>query len=279
MKNMLVLCALLVAGPVARTLPYQLDVENHTPSLQVQEGRDPHTGRDSVFIKNTSKQGVLQFCMANPDPYGNIAWNGPVKPGESLEFSSKRFVLKAALFADGSYEGDPIIAAQMAQAYIGKLVQFERIEKRVDGPVSAPGSDADRREAILQSLKELRDEPDATLVDRFKKDFPSLAQPDEKHLGYMAQGMNTMRETWLHQLEISLKGDLGMPMAKWWDAIKQRVKEDVLLRDYVPSHISGTGKESGGGARSQRAYLLANEAQSRRGHRLMMRWLPVFQSE
>ena len=242
MKTTIVLSALLLTGSLARSLPWQGYAESRVPSLQIQRpGPDAGNGHPSSVVKNVSPLTVLEYCIADPAPNGNTAWNWGMKPGDTLPFTSG--VITAALFTDGSYEGDWLTAARMADVYSGRLVQFERIVKRVDDLMSAPGSDAARRETILQALKDFPNAPEATVLDRFKKDFPSLAQPHEQQLAYMKQGMGTARLTVLDHFEGWPQKASGKSLAQWWDLLKKPQVQNLLV-DYVPTPTPGLEPDS-----------------------------------
>jgi len=219
-------CLLLVASAA------QIPTESRTPSLEITvRGQDPKTGHYHVSVRNTSSRAVLHFCVG-PSANGNSAWNNVIQPGGAAPFTTNesKFLVSSAIFADGSYEGDAETAAQMADNYIGGLVQFERIQKRMDEIIAGPGSDEAKLEFAKEALAQLSDQPDAEMTERRVKDFPSLATAGQ--VGYMENAMNGRRKNMLAQIHLLQKSPPGMPLAQWWAEYKARISKEVLLLDY-----------------------------------------------
>jgi hypothetical protein len=227
-------CLLLVAASRSSS---QILTESRTPSLQITVlGHDPKTGHYYVSVRNTSSRAVLRFCVG-PSANGNTAWNSLIQPGDALPFgtNNSKFLVSSAIFADGSYEGDAETAAQMADAYIGDLVQFERIQKRMDEIVAGPASDEAKLEFTKEALAQLSDQPDAEMTERRVKDFPSLTQPHDGQVGYIGWAMKDRRTNMLAQIGLLQKSPPGMPLAQWWAAYKVQVAKAALPLDYQPN--------------------------------------------
>ena len=133
--------------------PTSLGNVSRVSSIQVEILGEDRAGY-KVSLRNLSSQGVTAFVVANSihdanTRFGERSGGGPVIPaGASHEFHFRcdssgsdtpsgavaapcTVVLEAALFADGSYEGDASAAASMEAARLTKASQSRRVQLMV----------------------------------------------------------------------------------------------------------------------------------------------------
>jgi hypothetical protein len=226
--------------------PYMPQTQSNAPSLQMD-----FAPQDRVFgmvtVHNLSPKPVMAFQFGSEDgtqgaergglseliaPHGT--YQTRYSPGRSSRLVDgvmvenpppARLALEAALFADGSYEGDMQIAAQMAGRENGSEVQRQRIEKLVDKVLADPQTDQEAKVKLIRTQAgQLSDEPDAQMIARLRTQFPKLSESgfaDAKpELGH---GMANEKSMFDHDLDQF--ADNGVPSARratlavWWAAI------------------------------------------------------------
>jgi hypothetical protein len=156
-----------------------------------------------------------------------------IPPGEERLVSWSARVVSAVIFDDGSYEGNPIYAAQLAEHQIGAQIQFERIRHLVD-EILARSADEEGRSTLIQAEVRKLDSAGAPwMVELVRKEFPSLSSPitrDEKREGggVLHSGLSSMKSYIINELEDFKKLETFYQPAsrpsldKWWDHEKQK---------------------------------------------------------
>jgi hypothetical protein len=131
-------------------------------------------------------------------------------------------VLQAALFEDGSYEGDIEIAARMAAFQNGAKVQRQRIESLVEPILAdAQSDDGAKMGRIGTAVAQLSVAPDPQMMATLRKQFPAF--PDrgmEQVKSEFAAGMKSEKENAVYLLqqykETNRAGRRHIPLAEWW---------------------------------------------------------------
>ena len=124
-----------------------------------------HGGRDPLIAKSGSHEFRL-FC----DTSDLGSSNGSVpRPAPCA------FILKAALFADGSYEGDASAAAVLAGPSIASQFQRRQVRGLIDSILAdASLDDASRLSRIRSELPKLSREPPPEILEQIRIRFPGL---------------------------------------------------------------------------------------------------------
>jgi hypothetical protein len=178
--------------------PASLPTLNEVPSIQPEIlGKDREGYR--IALRNLSSRAVTAFLVettldhnSNYQEYGNRGV--VITPGANHEFrlfcdtsapvtsndiapdpAPCAFNLKAALFADGSYEGDASAAATLAVRPIAAQFQRRRVHELIDNIVADSSLDDTSRLARIRSeLPKLSEEPDPTILEQIRLRFPGI---------------------------------------------------------------------------------------------------------
>jgi hypothetical protein len=119
-----------------------------------------------VLIAPGANHEFHLFC----DTSASVTSNG-IAPGPA----PCAFNFKAALFADGSYEGDASAAATLAVRPIAAQFQGTRVRELIDNIVADSSLDDTSRLARIRSeLPKLSEEPDPTILGQIRLRFPGL---------------------------------------------------------------------------------------------------------
>lgn len=155
----------------------------------------------------------------SPGSSGRIV-NGTYVPNPA----PTELILQAALFADGSYEGDMHFAVQMAALRIGQTVQHRRIASLGTPILSDTELDsAARIKRILAAAGRLSTEPDAQMAETLRANFPGLT---EKELVEAQRNFSLGMEHEKRSLALMLKqfdpdsspNPSGLNFAAFWNA-------------------------------------------------------------
>ena len=120
-----------------------------------------------VLIAPSAKHEFRLFC----DTSGS-----EISSGISLEPPTCALVLKAALFADGSYEGDASAAADLAARAVAAQFQKRRVRELIDNILADSSLDDTSRLASIRSeLPKLFEKPDPAILQQIQLRFPGLA--------------------------------------------------------------------------------------------------------
>ncbi len=225
------------------TLPIVSNVPSIQPGIL---GRDREGYR--IGLRNTSSQAVTAFAVETTVDHTSVTSesNNPgflIAPGAIHEFglpcdSSASatssgvglnaavcvFYLQAALFADGSYEGDARQAAELAARPLAAQFQKKRVRELIESIVADPTlDDASKLARIRAELPKLPEKDDPELQELLRIRFPSLsarewASVDRTTKGTLASEKgNALRD--LKQFEnLSKQGDFSKSLAQWWSA-------------------------------------------------------------
>jgi hypothetical protein len=225
--------------------PASLPMVNEVPSIQPEIlGKDRQGYR--IALHNISSQAVTAFVVEETLDHnseaGEFGGRAPlIAIGESHEFrlfcdtsgsasSSSEpvpgpapcaFILKAALFADGSYEGDAGAAAVLAAPSIAAQFQHRRVHDLIDKVLAdASLDDASRLSRIRSELPKLSGEPPPELLEQIQIRFPGLTPEASDrvnasiNMAFAHEEQNTLRA--LNNLEQSpSQSPLKKALAQW----------------------------------------------------------------
>jgi hypothetical protein len=187
-----------------------------------------------VVLHNLSSKAVTGFLARSFDKTGprQGAEGRSIAPGSwyrihmGIGTSGGRpetaIVLQAALFNDGSYEGDAHLSAQIAAGEFGKQAQLARIKQEAEPIVAEEGvDDASKIERIRSAVQQLPDHPDKGTVAQFHAQFPTIPKDAltaaEIFLGNAMKGEMQVMDFNLQANETNfLKSRSKMTLARWW---------------------------------------------------------------
>ena len=154
--------------------------ESFDHNSNFQEGNDrgvliaPHASHEFRLFCDTSTSASLSGIAPKPAPCA--------------------FILKAALFADGSYEGDPSAAATLAARSIAAQFSSRRVHELIDNILSdAALDDASKLTRLRSELPRLSEEPDPAILEQIQRRFPGLP----------AAGLGSVKASWFGGARLS----------------------------------------------------------------------------
>jgi hypothetical protein len=194
-----------------------------------------------VVLHNLSSKAVTGFVASSFDKTGSRQGTEgrSIAPGSwyrihmGIGTSGGRpetaIVLQAALFNDGSYEGDAHLSAQIAAGEFGKQAQLARINQEAEQIVAEEGvDDASKIERIRSAVQQLPDHPDKGVVAQFHAQFPTIPKDAltaaEIFLGNAMKGEMQVMDFNLQANEPNFlksmsKGTFARSWADWWAAV------------------------------------------------------------
>jgi hypothetical protein len=131
-------------------------------------------------------------------------------------------VLQAALFNDGSYEGDAHLSAQFAAGEFGKQAQLARIKQEAEAIVAEEGvDDASKIERIRSAVQQLPDHPDKGVVAQFHAQFPTIPKDALTAAEiFLGPAMKSEMQAMDHMIQANetnfLKSRSKVTLARWW---------------------------------------------------------------
>jgi len=227
--------------------PVSLATLNEVPSIRPEIlGKDREGYR--MALHNLSSRAVTAFLVETSfDHNSNYSESndrgGLIAPGANHEFrlfcdtsasvttngiapgpAPCAFNLKAALFADGSYEGDASAAATLAVRPIAAQFQGRRVHELIDNIVADSSLDDTSRLARIRSeLSKLSEEPDPTILEQIRLRFPGLPSTAwgsvkaDIRSAFTAEKQRTLRA--LKNFEdLPNQGSTNRSLAQWWSA-------------------------------------------------------------
>jgi hypothetical protein len=165
---------------------------NEVPSIQSKilgQDRQGYT----MALHNLSSRAVSAFVVETTLDHNSTSsefnYRGSlIAPNEIHEFrlfcdtsasavdqSPCAFILTAALFADGSFEGDATAAATLAVPQITNELQRRRLHALMDNILDDPSQDDAAKLARIRSeLSKLYEKPDPAILEQIQLRFPGL---------------------------------------------------------------------------------------------------------
>jgi hypothetical protein len=194
---------------------------SRAPAIQMEIIGEDRTFYE-VALRNLSTMAVTAFHIDMPEKDGGGALTseldprGVIEPGGThlLSFGIPHsgrvsngvfvgsappmsLVLEAAVFKDGSYQGDVQAAAEIAASRIGREIQRQRVDVLIEAILADGQADDNARvKGIRSGIAQLAEEPDADMVASVRSRFPGLS---EQALEEAKRGLKTglHNEKWL----------------------------------------------------------------------------------
>jgi hypothetical protein len=202
--------------------PYHPQTRSNAPSLQIDYSPENRV-MGIVTVHNLSTKVVTAVHLGSLEdgdvwlqPEDIVGRKVSIVPGASYGISvtviprgrlvNGKYVEKplpatmtlgAALFADGSYEGDLQLAAELAAHQFGIKEQRQRILGLIAPIFAEPDSDDKAKaERIRATVKQLTDDSDAQTIADFRAQFPSLSDSGvAKAQTKLSSGMQNEKDT------------------------------------------------------------------------------------
>lgn len=137
------------------------------------------------------------------------------------------FILKAALFADGSYEGDASAAAVLAAPSIAAQFLRRRVRDLIDSILAdASLDDASRVSRIRTELPKLSGEPSPEILEQIRIQFPSLTPTASDRVnGDINMALAHVEQNMLRVLkdfeQLPNQSPLKRSLAQWWETYEK----------------------------------------------------------
>jgi hypothetical protein len=214
---------------------------SNAPSIQMEI-----VGEDRVFctvaLHNLSAKAVkdVRVYMPVKNGSGSFQLQEPIAPGATYQrqISIRRgwtntnggyvedppftlMILQAAIFQDGSYEGDRQIAVRMVANRIGFKIQAQRVIQLVSPIVADAQFGDDAKIARIRSeVDQLTEETGAQMVESVRSQFPGLSEQDlPTAKGALEGGMDKAKRDLairLDEFERTKANPDHPTLAKWW---------------------------------------------------------------
>jgi hypothetical protein len=227
--------------------PASLPTVNEVPSIQPEIlGKDREGYR--IALRNLSSRAVTAFLVETTFDHNSNFQEGNdrgvlIAPGANHEFrlfcntsasvtsigiasdpAPCAFILKAALFGDGSYEGDASAAAALAARPIAEKFQSRRVHELFDHFLSDSSlDDASRLAHIRSELPKLFEQPDPAIFEQIQLRFPGLPPAALGSVNASINGgLAGEKERVLRALKdfenLPKQGPCNRSLAQWWSA-------------------------------------------------------------
>ena len=208
----------------------QLQITNNVPSLQVLrfEKADASSTSYQLEVRNLSNKDILCVDLYIPDPenHGSSGqraggwkrrpliksgevWKTDVSNGRSGRTTSQGFVpqpprvktliVRAIVFDDGAYEGDPEAAAEIEAMRLGQKVTYLKAIDLLEGALRQGEVIQWLQEAVYAIPKQVSDD----LLDGIISRFPSLSDGVRSSLKFQAESSaRTTKQMVIRQIEM-----------------------------------------------------------------------------
>jgi hypothetical protein len=212
---------------------------NEVPSIQSKilgQDRQGYT----IALHNLSSRAVSAFVVETTLDHNSASsefnYRGSlIAPNEIHEFrlfcdtsasavdqSPCAFILKAALFADGSFEGDATAAATLAVPQIANEIHYRQLHALMDNILADPSQDDAAKLARIRSeLSKLYERPDPAILEQIQLRFPGLPRTALDSLrSQITASLSGEKQVTLHNLEsFTNRPPDAFPrlsLAQWW---------------------------------------------------------------
>ncbi len=130
-------------------------------------------------------------------------------------------VLEAVFFTNGSYEGDPEAAAEIAAQRIGSETRRQQVDQLIAAIMADAQSDDDVKVASIRSaVAQLTEEPDPQMVENVRSQFPGLSDDAVQRVKVSLRvGLNNEKQSvtfGLDEFERRKAMSGGYTLATWW---------------------------------------------------------------
>jgi hypothetical protein len=213
----------------------------------------------AVVLRNVSSHGVLAYVLdEGGDPQSGTAWStgsrssfgkaliAPgavhrqiVSFGRSVETTSQsdanlpaqqqKLIVAAAIFNDGSHEGDDDVAAKLEGEQIGDLTVYRLVTPIIDRIVGDQAmNDEARMDRIKEEIYRLSTQPDQATVLALQSQFPSL--PPDVLVKSLTRGIDSARNSIWSDLYGYMHNCCQYPppdhisLSAWWQHTRQLIE-------------------------------------------------------
>ena len=226
------------------TAPATLPGLNKVPSVQSQILSKDRQGY-RIALHNMSPRGVTAFSVEttfdHSSRYSETSYRNPlIAPGASHEFRLFcdtstgvatnagaaepplcAFILEAALFSDGTYEGDPGAATALAVRPIAERFQRRRVHALVQRILAEPDlEDTAKVSRIRSELTEMKEESDPAILEQLRLQFPQLPSIAGEPVDSSVRGTLAMEKQsvlrGMTEFEKLHEQDPAKSLAQWW---------------------------------------------------------------
>ncbi len=221
--------------PTAAGLPTINEVPSIQPKILGQD-RQGYT----IALHNLSSRAVHAFVVETTLDHNSASsefnYRGSlIAPNEIHEFrlfcdtsafavnqSPCAFILKAALFADGSFEGDAAAAATLAVPQIASEIQRRHLYALMDDILADPSRDDAAKLARTRSeLSKLYENPEPAILEQIQLRFPGLPRTAlDSVTSQLTASLSGEKQAILHDLEsFANRPPDAVPrlsLAQWW---------------------------------------------------------------
>lgn len=169
----------------------------------------------SYGIENDRKQGGSGSSAASLIPAGRVFMiqqrfalvEERLKTKAQSEPTKREIVIAAVVFDDGSFEGEPDVAAEMAADMVGNRIQLTRMIPLLKRLVARPGGGPDQLKTLQKDIAALPEEVDSGVLAELMERF-ATASEDMKNRRIKEEVGNGMRSLKAHVLREIEKFDL-----------------------------------------------------------------------
>ncbi len=202
----------------AQDAPADLRLRSNVPSIHVAfEGQDQNAKAYRLLLTNTSWHAATDIYVVTfkDGQWRSSANYGLIKPvgTKSLSVSTQQndCLVGAALFDDGSYEGDMKQAVLMAAAKVGRWSEWERIKQQLDQIIAMDASDESKLEMIREQVPKVPEDFD-TAKQRLARAYPTLPTNDSFALDSLRSALRERKQWVVLDLQAPPK---GQTFAQW----------------------------------------------------------------
>ena len=194
---------------------------------------DQETQYCSVMLHNLSSRGVVAFVLSDgEDPLAGIAWSREtrgtrdhpaIRPrgdsqkelftfGQAGPVRRQQIIIAAAIFSDGSYEGDMHVAAKLKGQEFGAFTLHRLIKPAVDRIVQEQSMDDEARTArIKDTIFHIPSQPKGAASQSLQTQFPDL--PMQEVVADLADGLDAAKNNLWGELYGSMQDHVSL--AEW----------------------------------------------------------------
>ncbi len=211
---------IVTAKPPAPTHPR---ATSKVPSIKIEIAGEDRASYKLV-LRNVSEKGVIAYAIGDNSSESHDAARPVIAAGSAIERNAvvgSPIYLAAAIFSDGTYQGDSEVACLLYARQVGYEAQRKRLDASISRIVSDSLEDSAKIAKIQTELMKLPKEPDAQMVRNMQREFPGLAMELVKE--DLALGLDqTIQGIWgsLYELEhqnaVYPKPASHPPVAQWW---------------------------------------------------------------
>lgn len=190
------------------------------------EYRETREGRVIWSTFGAEKEGrpLLEPGAARTQPLSQVHLGHVSPEGLYVPHAPETILLAAAVFEDGTYEGEPLAAARALAQNEGARLQLTRALAVLRKTPAGPGAAA----RLKTQIEALGVEADAAAVEAIVRRYPDLSEPDRKFVKAVAEvSMHRVRKELLDELAALEGGPAAPPgdgkLREWLAAKREKL--------------------------------------------------------